>query len=76
MLKGLGTYIRWDVTSQGEMAHVRFETNDGNDDGYPDGNVSVDEFEVTLKAALNIAGTSHTGCWGQPVNVYLDRRKI
>jgi len=80
------TYTRWDLTSIPEdphspgtrRVHARMETNDDNDDGFPDaGPVTVWERDLTEAVALDLAGQkSHTGSHGQPVTVYLDEEKI
>ena len=72
------TYTRYDLTTlQNGRIKVRMETNDDNDDGYPDGNVSIGEWETSEKTAYEIAGKkSHTGFYGQSVDVYLDGKKI
>jgi hypothetical protein len=73
------TYIRWDLTTISELlVHARMETNDNNDDGFPDaGPVAVWERDMTKFGALELAGQkSHLGSHGQPVIVYLDGKKI
>lgn len=73
------TYTRWDISRLGAgLAHVRCETNDDNDDGIPDpGPPAVWEQNLTLKTALELAShKSHTGIYGQPVDVYVDGEKI
>lgn len=58
-------------------ALIRLETNDNNDDGIPDGYVDVWEHKTELWIALELAGeTSHKGLYGQPVNVFLDGKRI
>ncbi len=73
------TYSRWDIWDTGDgNATIRSDTNDDNDDGYPDDEVAVWEKQnVPMKLALNLAGQkSHIGLYGQPVDVYLDGRKV
>ena len=71
-------YTRYDLTTlpNGKMK-VRMETNDDNDDGYSDGDIAIGCWETTEKVAYEIAGKkSHTGFYGQSVDVYLDGKKI
>jgi hypothetical protein len=64
-------------TSADGSASVEWETNDDNDDGYPDGEVTKATYGfATVEKAKKFAGTSHTGLQGQPVDVYLDGKKI
>ena len=71
-------YTRWDLwTRAKDMIEVRMVTNDNNDDGYPDDEpVTVWEKTMPAKTALDMAGKSHTGYYGQSVDVYLDGKKI
>jgi len=73
-----GIYTRWDITDRGNgRALLRMETNDDNDDGYIDpGPVAVWEKEMPMEQALEMAGKSHTGLYGQPVHVFLDLKRI
>jgi hypothetical protein len=73
----MGTYTRWELTDHhnGTM-HICMETNDNNDDGYPDGEVTIWERDTTEKIARELAGISHVGYFGHPVDVYLDGKKI
>jgi hypothetical protein len=73
-----GTYSRWDITDLGNgMAHIRYETNDNDDDGSPDpGPPAVLEKNVKLACALDCAGKSRIGYYGHPVDVYLNGIKI
>ena len=70
------TYTRFDIyTSEGTgKVKVRYESNDDNDDGYPDDDVVTGEYEYpSLESALKFVGhRSHTGSYGQPVSVYVD----
>jgi len=72
------TYTRWDISRLGAgLAHVRYETNDDNDDGVPDPGLTVWEQNLTLKTDLELCGhKSHTGAYGQPVDVYIDGEKL
>jgi hypothetical protein len=64
-------------SSANGKATIDWETNDDDDDGYPDGEVTRETFHFpSLKKALAFAGKSHTGLYGQPVDVYLDGKKI
>jgi len=71
-------YTHYNLTSlPNNRMRVRMETNDDNDDGYPDGDVTIGEWETTVKVAFEIAGKgSRIGWYGQPVDVYLDGKKI
>jgi hypothetical protein len=71
-------YTRWDLwTRANNMIEVRMETNDNNDDGYPDNEpVTVWERVMPEKKAREMAGKSHRGYYGQSVDVYLDGKKI
>lgn len=52
---------------------VDFETNDNNDDGYPDPEVTRATYHPkTLEAALSLAGKSRCGVYGHRVYVYLN----
>lgn len=79
----LETYTRFDITTiqardadhPAGKAHLRIESND---DGYVDpGPIAVWEADLSMVMALSMAGQkSHTGIHGQPVDVYLDGRKV
>jgi hypothetical protein len=78
-------YTRWDITTirsqtdiDAGLAYLRMETNDDNDDGCPDpGPITVWENNVTMVTALEMSGgKSHLGGYGQPVDVYLDGKKV
>lgn len=71
-------FTRFDLTTLGNgQMRIRMETNDNNDDGYPDNEpVTVWERETTEKSAREIAGKSRRGYYGQPVDVFLDGKKI
>lgn len=72
-------YTRFDVTTKPEgQAHIRMETNDDDDDGCPDtGPLTVWEDDTLMDIAMAVAGNhSRTGLWGQPVDVFLDGKKI
>lgn len=79
------TYTRWDITTirpltdtDAGLAHLRMETNDDDDDGCPDpGPVTVWEHDVTMVTAREMSGgKSHLGGYGQPVDVYIDGKKV
>ena len=68
------------VESLGEgAALVRHTTNDDNDDGYDDGEVTTWELDWPgpdgLAKALKQAGTSRVGISGVVVSVYVDGEK-
>lgn len=70
-------YSRWDITTLAEgKAHVRYETNDNDDDGHPDGEVATWEKDVKIDVARDVTGVSRIGYYGQAVDVYLDGKKI
>lgn len=71
-------YFRWDITTlDNGHAHVRMETNDNNEDGYADScPLTITERDVSLDRALSVAGKSRTGRCGQPVDVYIDGKKV
>lgn len=70
-------YSRWDITSLPKgKAHIRYETNDNDDDGCPDpGPVTVWEKDTTMSIARDVTGVSRIGYYGQAVDVYLDGKK-
>lgn len=72
------TYTRYDITTLPDSkAHIRMTTNDDNDDGYPDGQDVSWERDTAMQTAMKVAGyRSHTGYYGQPVDVYLDGKRI
>lgn len=52
---------------------VEWETNDDNDDGYDDGEVTRDEYRFfTIDDALSFTGRTRVGLYGQRVTVTLD----
>ncbi len=51
---------------------LRMETNDDNDDGYPDPEVVIWEKEMSLETALSVSGRTRVGVFGHKVSVYLD----
>ena len=57
---------------------IEYESNDDNDDGYPDVEIVKARYHASsLEAALQITGgKSHIGLYGQPVDVYLNGDKI
>lgn len=56
---------------------VEFETNDDDDDGYPDPEVVRATYHPkSLKLALELTGKSRIGVYGHCVDVYLDGKKI
>ncbi len=56
---------------------VEYESNDDDDDGYPDREVvRATYYPRTLEGALQVTGKSRIGLYGQPVDVYLDGEKI
>lgn len=61
-----------DIVGKGPVV-VQQETNDDNDDGYPDGQVETWwlRFE-TLEAAIAQLGYTRRGAYGQPVDVCLN----
>jgi len=70
-------YTRYDITTlSADLALLRWETNDDNDDGQPDPEVAVLSWTMTMARARELAGVSHTGAHGQPVEVYLDGCRI
>lgn len=72
-----GTYTIWRITTiSPDKVRLEMETNDDDDDGVS-GEVVVWARNMSMKTALEIAGhKSHRGLYGQPVDVYLDGRKI
>ncbi len=61
----------------GRPITVEYESNDDDDDGYPDREVvRAAYFPRTLEDAMKVTGKSRTGFYGQPVDVYLDGEKI
>ena len=69
-------YSTWNITTlDHSRAHVKFETNDDNDDGVPEEPV-FNEYDTTMNIAINVAGKSRTGVNGAVVTVYLDGKKI
>lgn len=71
------TYSRYEITTMdGGKALLRWETNDNNDDGLPDGTIATRTWLLTMEKAKDMAGTSRTGAWQQPVEVYLDGQQI
>jgi hypothetical protein len=88
---GPQVYIRYDIGTRTSEARVKgervirtwyvvnTETNDDNDDGWPDDEVITGSFGpfYTLAEALNFThGVSRIGAYGQPVDVYLDGEKL
>lgn len=69
-------WTRYDIrTGQGRPKPVLVEwsTNDDNDDGYDDGEVTRDEYRFdTIDAAISFTGRTRIGLYGQPVTVTLD----
>lgn len=60
-------------TSDDGNAIVYFETNDDNDDGYPDPEIAKATYPFdSLDKALRFTGKTRIGMWGQQVNVYLN----
>ena len=66
------------IVKTGKLEYVvEFETNDDDDDGYPDGEVVRAVYHCeSLKQVFGLTGKSRTGMYGQPVDVYLDDKKI
>lgn len=66
-------YTRFDVTTLGGgRVHLRMETNDDNDDGVPDGEITIWERDMSLETAKGVAGKSRIGIYGHKVDVYID----
>lgn len=64
-------------SSQDGKATVDWVTNDDNDDGYPDDEITSDTYHFPCVAgALEFTGMTRIGLYGQPVTVYLDGDKI
>lgn len=62
---------------QGGRCRVEYETNDDDDDGYPDAEVARATYHCkSLKQALELTGKSRIGVYGHSVDVYLDGEKI
>lgn len=75
----MNTYSTYRIRTgiYGTNAVVEFETNDDDDDGYPDGEVVRAEYRLpSLDRALAFTGKSRHGLYGQPVNVYLNGERI
>lgn len=66
------------IVKTGKLEYlVEFKTNDDNDDGYPDGEEVRAVYHCkSLNQALGVTGKSRIGLYGQPVDVYLDDKKI
>ena len=73
-----GVYHRFEITTRDDgSAQVRTETNDDNDDGFPDGQVESWLLEFrSLDEALRHTGTSRRGYYGQPVDVFLNGKRL
>ena len=72
------TWTRYDLyTAPDGSIHGQASTNDNNDDGYPDFDVSV--WSISYKnynEMLERTGGSHDSYYGQPVEVFLDGKRI
>jgi hypothetical protein len=71
------TYTRWDITDLGNgRAHLRYESNEG-DDGVPETDITVLEWDTSLARAFETAGEkSHIGWYCQPIDVYLNGKRV
>lgn len=78
MLNEPQTWTEYGIFTEDDGTYsVYASTNDDNDDGYPDANVT--EWRLSypnLEAALKITGKTRTGLYGQPVRVFLDGEKV
>jgi hypothetical protein len=75
---GLGTYHRYDMHTRadGEI-HGWVETNDDNDDGYPDGNIERWQEHCKTRAEFDRrVGRSRIGISGVKVTVVLDGEEL
>ena len=73
------TYTIWRITTvvPGQRYRVDYETNDDNDDGLPDGEVTRATLVVpTLQRAQRLTGRSRTGRNGHDVVVLLDGTRL
>jgi len=72
------TWTRVDLTTLDTgRIRARWQTNDDNDDGYPDGEISsYDTYHESIGQAIKRCGKSRKGFYGQPVDVFLDGNKI
>lgn len=73
---GPETWTRYDIrTAQGGSLPVLVEwaTNDDNDDGYADEEMTRDEYRfLDVERAIHFTGRTRIGFYGQPVTVTLD----
>lgn len=61
----------------GQRYRVEYETNDVNDDGVPDGEVTRESCMMpTLERAQRLTGRSRTGWSGHAVTVLLDGTRL
>lgn len=71
------TEYRIETREKGKKYVIDWSTNDDNDDGWPDAEVTRDQYTfASLDRALNFTGKSRRGCGGAEVEVYLDGKKI
>ena len=72
------TWMRYDLYQQTNgTINGQASTNDDNDDGYPDNDVAV--WDVSYKNyddMLKTTGGTHTGLYGQPVEVFLNGKAV
>jgi len=56
---------------------VNWQTNDNDDDGYPDGYDTKASYKFpTLEKAVKFTGITRTGYYGQPVQVFLHDKPL
>lgn len=72
------TWTKVEIYSQPDgTAVAHWATNDDNDDGFPDGEVVRATYTYkSLAKAKEIWGKSRLGYYGQPVDVYIDDKKV
>jgi hypothetical protein len=73
------TYTIWRIVTvvPGQCYRVEYETNDDNDDGIPDGEVTRETCVVpTLERAQRLTGHCRTGWSGHAVTVFLDGTRL
>jgi hypothetical protein len=73
------TYTIWRIMTvvPGQRYRVEYETNDDNDDGIPDGEVTRESCMMpTLERAQRLTGHSRMGWSRHAVTVFLDGTRL
>lgn len=75
--EGWVVWSEFQITTLPEgRASIVYSTNDDNDDGYPDSEVTFAHWETSMETALKMSGRySHKGIWGHDVKVFIDGKE-